>query len=110
MGALYKGVIVSAVLAAIAFYPITTQLMADNSFGGLNLYGCALIGLVLTRVIVWTTEYYPAPHSKPVQNTPAASTARHATNLLARRALSIRATAIPVSQLSLAIRGAPDHP
>src|SRR5690606_37433909 len=58
MGALYKVVIVSAVLAAIAFYPITTQLMADNSHGAMSLYGCALIGLVLTGVIVWITEYY----------------------------------------------------
>src|SRR3546814_7697751 len=58
MGALYKGVIVSAVLAAIAFYPINTQLMADNSHGALNLYGCALIGLVLPGVLVWITEYY----------------------------------------------------
>src|SRR3546814_6365544 len=48
MGALYKGVIVSAVLAAIAFYPITTGLMADNVHGAINLYGCALVGLVLT--------------------------------------------------------------
>ena len=58
MGALYKGVIVSAVLAAVAFYPITTQLMADSSHGAMNLYWCALIGLVLTGAIVWITEYY----------------------------------------------------
>src|SRR3546814_16471482 len=48
MGALYKVVIVSSVLAAIAFYPITTGLMADNVHGAINLYGCALVGLVLT--------------------------------------------------------------
>src|SRR5678815_3089565 len=46
MGALYKGVIVSAVLAAIAFYFVTTDMMGDNSHGAMNLYGCALIGLV----------------------------------------------------------------
>ena len=55
MGALYKGVIVSAVLAAIAFWPITQSLMADNTHGALNLYICALIGLVLTGLIVWIT-------------------------------------------------------
>ncbi|MEG1679424.1 MAG: sodium/proton-translocating pyrophosphatase, partial [Stenotrophomonas sp.] len=53
MGALYKGVIVSGVLAAIAFWPVTTQLMADSSHGATNLYICALIGLVLTGLIVW---------------------------------------------------------
>ena len=55
MGALYRGVIVSGVLAAIAFYPITTQLMGDNAHGALNLYVCALIGLILTGLIVWIT-------------------------------------------------------
>ena len=52
MNALYRGVIVSAVLAAIAFYPITTQLMGDNSYGAMNLYWCALIGLALTGAMV----------------------------------------------------------
>src|SRR5690606_35762330 len=58
MGALYKGVIGSGVLAAIAYFPITQQLMADNSHGAMNIYWCALIGLVLTGAIVWITEYY----------------------------------------------------
>src|SRR3546814_2260120 len=87
-GALYKGVIVSAVLAAIAFYPITTQLMADNSFGALNLYGCALIGLVLTGVIVWITEYYTGTQYKPVQHIAAASTTGHGTNIIAGLGIS----------------------
>ena len=84
MGALYKGVIVSAVLAAIAFYPITTQLMADNNHGAMNLYGCALIGLVLTGVIVWITEYYTGTQFKPVQHIAAASTTGHGTNIICR--------------------------
>src|SRR6185437_1348445 len=58
MGALYKGVIVSAVLAAIAFYPITMRLMASFDGGALNLWFCSLIGLALTGAIVWITEYY----------------------------------------------------
>src|SRR5690606_20545255 len=58
MGALYKGVIISAVLAAIAFYPITVQLMGGSPLGAMNLFWCALIGPALTGAIVWITEYY----------------------------------------------------
>src|SRR5690606_8827591 len=57
IGALYKGVIVSAVLAAIAFYSVTTMLMGDFEAGAASLYWCALIGLGLTGAIVWITEY-----------------------------------------------------
>src|SRR3546814_5574962 len=83
MGALYRGVIVSAVLAAIAFYPITTQMMGDNSFGAMNLYWCALIGLVLTGAIVWITEYYTGTQFKPVRHIAQASTTGHGTNIIA---------------------------
>src|SRR3546814_16973657 len=69
MGALYKAVIVSAVLAAIAFYPITTALMGDTSFGANNLYGCALIGMVLTGRIEWLTVSYNGNHIKPRNQT-----------------------------------------
>ena len=93
MNALYKGVIVSGILAAIAFYPITTSLMGADST---NLYFAALIGLVLTAAMVAITEYYTGADYKPVKTVAGASTTGHATNIIAGLGISMKATALPV--------------
>ncbi|HEY0199127.1 MAG TPA: sodium-translocating pyrophosphatase [Rhodanobacter sp.] len=106
MGALYKGVIVSAVLAAAAFYPITTQLMGGFSHGAMNLWGCSLIGLALTGAIVWITEFYTGTQYGPVQHIAAASTTGHGTNIIAGLGVSMKSTAMPVVVICVAIWGA----
>ena len=93
MSALYKGVIVSGVLAAAAFYPITTSLMGA---GSINLYLAALIGLALTAAMVVITEYYTGADYSPVKKVAAASTTGDATNIIAGLGVSMKATALPV--------------
>ncbi|HET7176519.1 MAG TPA: sodium-translocating pyrophosphatase [Gammaproteobacteria bacterium] len=103
MNALYMGVIVAGVLAAAAFYPITKQLMGENA---MNLYGCALIGLLLTGVIVWITEYYTGTQFAPVRHVASASQTGHATNIIAGLGISMKATALPVLAVCASIYGA----
>jgi K(+)-stimulated pyrophosphate-energized sodium pump len=102
MGALYKGVIVSGVLAAGAFYPITTMLMGEAA---MSLYWCALIGLLLTGVIVWITEYYTGTDYAPVRHVAHASTTGHGTNIIAGLGVSMKSTAAPVLAVCGAIWG-----
>jgi K(+)-stimulated pyrophosphate-energized sodium pump len=106
MGALYRGVIVSAVLAAIAFWFVTAEMMDTSRYGATAIYGCALIGLVLTGAIVWITEYYTGTQYQPVRYVAGSSTTGHGTNIIAGLGVSMKSTALPVVAVCLAIWGA----
>jgi K(+)-stimulated pyrophosphate-energized sodium pump len=103
MNALYKGVIVSGAVSAVAFYFITQQIMPAHSA---ELFGCTLIGLGLTAAMIMITEYYTATEYSPVRKVAAASQTGHATNIIAGLGVSMKATALPVVAVCLAIWGA----
>ena len=102
MGAMYKGLVISGILAAAGFYPITKWLMGGvPRIQGLNvssddLYICALIGLLITGAIVVITEYFTATKYGPVKQIAAASVTGPATNIIAGLAVSMKSTALPV--------------
>ncbi len=100
MGALYKGFIASAVLSlgAIA-YVIYTLIgfgpIAGASYTGMNLFLCGVVGLVVTGLIIWITEYYTGTNFRPVKSIAASSVTGHGTNIIQGLAISMEATALP---------------
>ena len=103
MGALYKGFIASALLSLAIMYPVTNYVIgfsnefsvAESSFTGQSLYICAIIGLVITGLLIWITEYYTGTNYRPVQSVAKASTTGHGTNVIQGLAVSMEATALP---------------
>src|SRR5512135_2381985 len=100
MNALYRGIIVSGVIAAIGFWFVTNAMMGAEAT---NLFLCSLIGLALTAAMIWITEYYTATEYAPVRYVAAASQTGHGTNVIAGLAVSMKSTALPVLAICAAI-------
>ncbi|MBI1328025.1 MAG: sodium-translocating pyrophosphatase [Alphaproteobacteria bacterium] len=112
MGALYRGLIASAVFSIVLIYvaiesfiglhdPI--QLVGDVTVTGMELFYCAVTGLVVTALLVWITEYYTSTSFRPVREVARASETGHGTNVIQGLAVSMEATALPVLVICVGI-------
>jgi K(+)-stimulated pyrophosphate-energized sodium pump len=103
MGALYKGFIGAAVLSALALWPLTEWIIGTSTeftigdlvFTGRHLFYCGLVGLLVTGLIIWITEYYTGTLYRPVQSIAKASVTGHGTNVIQGLSVSMEATALP---------------
>ncbi len=104
MGALYKGLIASGVIAAVAFYPVTKILMTGNGrYEVMDLFICSLVGLFVTGALVVITEYFTSTKYAPVKSIALASVSGHGTNVIQGLAISMKATAWPLITIVLGI-------
>ncbi len=103
MNALYKGFIVSAIASLLILWPVTDYVIGfsneytvnDKTFNGKDLYYCGVIGLIITGLLIWITEYYTGTGYRPVKSVALSSTTGHGTNVIQGLAVSMEATAIP---------------
>jgi len=102
MGALYKGFIATAVLSAIAIYFLIDHVFSGQE-SGMDYFICAIVGLVVTGLMVWITEYYTSTSFRPVKVVAKASETGHGTNVISGLAMSMEATAIPAIIISAGI-------
>jgi len=109
MGALYQGLIATGVLSLVAIGIVTAQMfgfsetITGTTFNGMSLFLCGVVGLVVTGLIVWITEYYTGTEFRPVKSVAAASESGHGTNVIQGLAVSMEATALPAIVIVVAI-------
>ncbi|MXY41632.1 MAG: sodium-translocating pyrophosphatase [Rhodospirillaceae bacterium] len=111
MGALYKGFIAAAVLSLVGIAIVTELVLGfdtafkagGTAFTGMDLFVCAVIGLVVTGLIIWVTEYYTGTDYRPVRSVAKSSETGHATNVIQGLAISMEATALPAIIICVAI-------
>jgi K(+)-stimulated pyrophosphate-energized sodium pump len=104
MGALYKGLIASGIIAAVLFYPITNMLMSGNGkYAVMDLFICSLVGLFVTGALVVITEYFTSTKYSPVKSIALASVSGHGTNVIQGLAISMKSTALPLLTIVIGI-------
>lgn len=115
MWALYKGILVTSFVSALLIWAITRQyfefmeeqgILQSLPFSEGNLLTCCLLGLAITGLLVWITEYYTSTAYRPVKSVAQSSTTGHATNIIQGLAVSMESTALPVLVISVGIIGA----